>query len=125
MSRRRSIMVAVAAASVLAGTATTADAASADLVASWQLNEPPGARKMLDSSGHGRTGTVGSEVGTGIRAGGATGYRFARLEPDTPPPHPQHLVTVPDNSALDPGGRDYAVTIRLRTLKHFGNIVQK
>jgi hypothetical protein len=56
---------------------------------------------------------------------GATGYRFARLQPDSPPTHPQHLVTVPDNDALDPGTRDYAITVRLRTTHKFGNIIQK
>ena len=34
-------------------------------------------------------------------------------------------MTVPDSSALDPGTRDYAVTVRLRTTYQFGNILQK
>jgi hypothetical protein len=56
---------------------------------------------------------------------GTTGYRFERLPPDTPPAHPQHLVTVPDSAALDPGTRDYAVAVRLRTTHKFGNVIQK
>jgi hypothetical protein len=102
-----------------------AGAAASSLVASWPMNEPAGARTMADSSGHGHRGTIGKEVITGVRAAGATGYRFSRLEPDTPPPHPGHIVTVPDSSALDPGTRDYAVTFRFRTTGKFGNVVQK
>jgi hypothetical protein len=89
------------------------------------MNEPSGSRVMADGSGNGRTGSIGREVRTGVRVDGAKGYRFDRLEPDTPPTHPQHLVTVPDSSALDPGDRDYAITVRLRTTGKFGNIIQK
>ena len=110
----------------LAGGGSTGPlAGGGSTVAVWQMNEPPGARTMIDSSGHGLRGSIGGEVGTGVRTGGAVGYRFSRLEPDTPPTHPRHLVTVADNAALDPGTRDYAVTVRLRTRHHFGNIIQK
>ncbi|MFG1607716.1 laminin G domain-containing protein [Actinoplanes sp. NPDC049265] len=102
-----------------------AGAAGGSLVAAWPMNEPAGARTMTDSTGHGHRGTVGHEVLTGTRISGATGYRFSRLEPDTPPPHPGHIVSVPDSSALDPGTRDYAVTLRFRTTGKFGNVVQK
>ena len=125
MSRRRSLPVLIAAATLLAATGTPADASARDLVASWELNEPPGARRMIDSSGHRRTGTIGRDIDTGVAVAGAVGYRFPRVEPDVAPARPQHLATVPDSSALDPGSRDYAVTVRLRTVKHFGNIVQK
>jgi laminin G domain protein len=60
-----------------------------------------------------------------VAVGGATAYRFTRLNPDTPPTHPQHLVVVPDRADLDPGTRDYAVTVRIRTTYRFGNIIQK
>jgi hypothetical protein len=122
---RRSVAVMMTASLALIGTATAADAAATRTVALWNLNEPTGARTMIDSSGYGRSGSIGREVKVGLRIDGATGYRFARLEPDTPPTHPQHLVTVPDSSALDPGDRDYAVSLRLRTTGKFGNIIQK
>jgi hypothetical protein len=109
----------------LIGTASAADAASGRLVARWAMNEPSGARTMIDSSGNGLRGSIGREVDTDVRVNGATGYRFSRLAPDTPPARPQHLVTVPDTAALDPGTRDYAVTVRLRTTHKFGNIIQK
>jgi Laminin G domain len=125
MRSRRVVAVLVTVASVLTGTATTADAAANRLVASWRMDEPAGARTMIDSGGRGLRGTIGREVDTGVRGKGATGYRFERLPPDTPPTRPQHLVTVPDSTALDPGDRDYAVTLRLRTTHKFGNIIQK
>jgi len=118
----RHALVVTLAATMVVTTATVAGAADVvgSPVAIWNMNESAGARTMFDSSGHGLNGSIGREVlvGSGL-------YRFARLQPDTPPPHPQHIVTVADNSMLDPGARDYAVTIRLRTRYHFGNIVQK
>jgi hypothetical protein len=122
---RRMLVVIMTAVTVLAGTATAAGAATSYLVASWRMNESSGARTMWDSSGNGYDGRIGREVETGVRVNGETGYRFERLEPDTPPTRPQHLVTVPDSRELDPGDRDYAVTVRLRTTGKFGNIVQK
>jgi hypothetical protein len=108
-----------------AGAGAAAEAVAGHTVAVYQMNEGPGARTMVDSSGRGLHGSVGSEVLTGVGGGGATAYRFTRLPPDTPPPHPRHLATVPSADDLNPGGRDYAVTIRLRTTHKFGNIVQK
>jgi hypothetical protein len=123
--RSRPFAVAVAAASLLLGTAAPAGAASSRVVAIWDMNESPGSRTMTDASGHGLRGSIGHDVETGVRVGGARGYRFEKLEPDTPPTHPGHLVTVRDSAALDPGNRDYTITIRLRTTYQFGNIVQK
>jgi hypothetical protein len=111
-------------ATVVLGTATAA-AAYPRAIAVWEMNEPSSAHTMIDSSGNGLRGSIGREVGNGVQVGGATGYHFSRLEPDTPPTHPRHLVTVPDFAALDPGNRDYTVTLRLRTTDYFGNIIQK
>jgi hypothetical protein len=125
MKNRRSLTVALTVATVLLGSAATAHAAGERPVAIWEMNEQSGARTMTDSSGRGLHGRIGDEVGTETSVDSATGYRFERLEPDTPPPHPEHLVTVRDADALDPGTRDYAVTVRLRTTYQFGNIIQK
>jgi hypothetical protein len=116
---RRLWVVTLAASTALAAGAGPARASSVYEVAYWAMNEPAGARVMHDSSGNHLDGRIGAEVGTG------GGYRFARLDPDTPPPHPRHLVTVPDSAALDPGTRTFQITLRLRTLYHFGNIIQK
>ena len=125
MRSRRSLTVALTAGTVLMASAATADAASHQPVAVWEMDEQAGSRTMMDSSGRGLHGRIGNEVRTGTFVDGSTGYRFDRLEPDTPPTHPGHLVTVHDADVLDPGDGDYAVTVRLRTTGKFGNIIQK
>jgi hypothetical protein len=127
MKKRRLWMFSVATTAMLAaGAGATPASASADYeLAFWTMNERSGASTMRDISGNGFHGRVGRDVGVGLRTDTGYGYRFDRLEPDTPPAHPGHLVVVPDKSELDPGTRDYAITVRLRTREHFGNIIQK
>ncbi|WP_328477288.1 laminin G domain-containing protein [Actinoplanes sp. NBC_00393] len=126
MGSRRSAVLLTAALTVLTiGAAAPAEADSDRVVAFWSMNEPSGTSRMLDSSGNGLHGRVGDEVGTGTPAETDRGYRFERLEPDTPPARPGHLVVVPHHAALNPGSRNFAVTLRLRTTGKFGNIVQK
>lgn len=121
----RLLLVAVLATATVVGGGTPARAAAVNPVAIWQMNEAPGARVMVDSSGHGFHGRLGKEVQTVKVIGGATAYFFPWLEPNTPPPHPEHLVTVPHNAALNPGTRAYAVTFRMMTTHRYGNIIQK
>jgi hypothetical protein len=126
MSMFRSLLVAaVAAGSVILVPAGAAQAAATTPVAIWEMNEAAGASVMLDSSGNGLNGDIGTEVVTGHTVDGATGYRYSRLTPNQPPAHPEHIVTVPDNANLDPGTRDFAVTIRYRATAKFGNMIQK
>lgn len=127
-SRLRALLIAATTGGAVLATAAGAQAvhgAAGSAVATWQLNERGGTATMRDSSGNGLHGKVGGDVLTGRRSGGSTGYRFPRVEPNRPPTRPGHLVIVPDNSKLDPGWRDYAVTIRVRTKAKFGNIIQK
>src|SRR3954454_22205808 len=102
MRKRNLGFVALAATAVLGGSAGAAAASADHTIAMWDMDESSGSRTMYDSSGHGIDGRIGSEVG---RSG--DGYRFGRLDPDTPPAHPGHLVVVPDDRELDPGTRDY------------------
>jgi hypothetical protein len=125
MRSRQFFMVMLTATGLVAGTASQAEAFAGRTVALWEMNESAGARTMADDSGNHETGRIGDEVGVGARVSGATAYHFGRLDPDTPPTHPGHVVTVADDSDLDPGTRDYAVTLRLRTSGYFGNVVQK
>jgi hypothetical protein len=118
-------IVSLAASTAVAGAAHPARAAAENPVAVWDMNEAAGSPTMLDSGGRHLNGTIGGEVGVGTDVDGARGYRFARLDPDTPPTHPRHLVTVPAAARLDPGTGDFAVTVRLRTTYQFGNVVQK
>jgi hypothetical protein len=120
----RYLFAAVASAAlVIVGTAGPAHAAT--VVYDYQMNEPAGARVMIDSGPMHWNGVIGSEVQTGVTVLGATGYRFPRLTPNTPPAHPEHLVHIPDSDALDPGGANFSVEIRYRTTNDFGNLVQK
>jgi hypothetical protein len=91
-------------------------------IADWEMNEPPGATTMVDSSGSGLHGTIGSAVGTGIITNGATGYRW--FGPDPEVETPERLVLV-ESPLLNPGTDDYAVTLRVYTGAGDQNILQK
>ena len=111
------VALSIAANPAPAGAATTT-------LAEWQMNEGPGATTMVDSSGNGMDGTIGSGVQTAATFGGSTGYRWAFASPTLPPAKPERLVQVWDDR-LNPESEDYAVTIRYRTIQPFGNIIQK
>ncbi len=97
--------------------------ASAATLANWQMNEGSGATVMVDSSGH-VNGTIGSDVVTGFKFNGATGYHWPFVSPTQPPAHPGRIVQA-SSSTLNPNSGNYTVQLRYRTTKHFGNIVQK
>jgi hypothetical protein len=114
-------IVAVAATALVAAAAGPARADQGfTTTAYWAMDEPPGSPVMHDSSGNGLHGAIGDEVETTGEA-----YGFSRLDPDTPPAHPRHVVVVHDDPALDPGDRDFAISLRLRTAYQFGNVIQK
>jgi Concanavalin A-like lectin/glucanases superfamily len=117
--RRTSVglVAAMVAASALA-TAGTALAAPTRTLALYNLDEPPGATVLVDDSGNGYDGTVGTSI---TRDGaehifpwhdGAAGGSVDL----------QHLDLVA-NKALNPGTRDYAVTIRLKFTLAIGNVM--
>jgi concanavalin A-like lectin/glucanase superfamily protein len=122
-------LVAAVTAAVSAGPAAEASAgvnpAAASVQLIYNMNEPSGASVMQDSGPLRLNGHIGSEVMTGVSSGGAIGYQFPRLTPNVPPAHPQHLVTIPDNDAVDPGSGNYSVEIRYKTTNGFGNLIQK
>ena len=93
-------------------------------IALWQMNEGSGARTMVDSGPKGINGSIGSAVQTGVSQSGAKGYRWSAVNPTAPPAKPERLVRVPD-SRLNPGSRDFAVTVRFRTTASSGNMIQK
>ncbi len=109
---------------LIVGGAAPAGAAATNVLVDWEMNEGAGAHTMVDSSGHGINGTIGSAVQTNFQFAGATGYHWAFTSPTMPPAKPERLVTV-WNSSLNPGSGDYAVELRYRTNQHFGNIIQK
>ena len=99
-------------------------AAATEVVADWRMNEGAGASTMHDSGPHGIDGAIGDDVQTGVSFGGATAYRWSYTPPNTPPAQPERLVQA-DDARLNPGTDDYAVTVRFRTTRNFGNIIQK
>jgi Concanavalin A-like lectin/glucanases superfamily len=109
-------------AAVAVGIAFAAPASAATL-ANWQMNEGAGATVMVDSSGH-VNGSIGSAVQTGFKFGGATAYHWVFTSPTAPPAKPERIVQA-NSSTLNPNSGNYTVTLRYRTTKHFGNIVQK
>ena len=75
--------------------APPASAATLTTLALWNMNETSGST-LVDSSGHGINGTIGSEV---LKNGSV--HTFQYLKPNTPPAHPGHLDTV-SSSKLNP-----------------------
>lgn len=99
-------------------------AAATKTVAIWEMNERPGATTMVDTGDNGIDGTIGSAVITREEVDGATGYGWTNTRPNSPPAQPERLVVVEDRW-LKPGNANYAVTVRFRTTRPFGNVIQK
>lgn len=108
-----------------AGTAGSLTGAAAAPVAIWEMNEPRGATTLLDSSGNGRDGQVGTLVKTGISNDTGSGYRWPWARPNTPPAQPERLVAIGDDTGLDPGDDVYSISFRFKTHVSFGNYLQK
>jgi hypothetical protein len=124
--RSRCVIVAAGVLPVMVvGAVPRADASATKTVALYQLNEPAGSTVLVDSSGSGLNGKIGSEVMEATLVAGATAHRFGYLKPNTPPAHPGHIDTVPSTSKLDPGTSEYAVTMRVKWTNNFGNMIQK
>jgi hypothetical protein len=120
-----SIIVALVPVAVVVAVTTPAAAAATTTAAFWSMDEPPGATALVDSSGRGRHGSIGPDVELGAQYEGATAHRFPTISPTAPPARPEHLNKVPHSTALNPDAADYAVTVRYRTTRSFGNIAQK
>lgn len=99
--------------------APPASARVAAPIAVWAMDDA--GRTLVDNSPNGLHGTVGSAVRTGVVVDGAVGHEF----PGGWDVDRGRLDEVPDDPRLDPGTRDFAVTVRLRTTQATGNIVQK
>lgn len=120
-----SIAVPLASVVVLVAVSKPADAAATTTTGFWSMDEPPGATTLVDSSGRGNHGSIGPDVQLGALYDGATGHRFPGISPTAPPARPEHINTIPHSPSLNPDAAEYAVTVRYRTTKSFGNILQK
>lgn len=66
--------------------------ADTQVLADWQMNEARGATQLLDSSGNGLHGTIGTKVVLGARSGGVTFHSFPYIS-STAPPDPAGACT--------------------------------
>jgi PKD repeat protein len=122
-ARVLALIVVLAAAGVFL--ATPAAAVANRTAAFWSMDEAAGATTLVDSSGNGRNGAIGSDVTPATVYDGATAHRFATVLPDDQAAYPGHVNRVPNSSELNPDSGDFSVTVRLRTTFSFGNIIQK
>ncbi len=127
--RMRTALIAIASgATLIAAPIASMSPASAVPVmqARYEMNEPANATRMNDTSGNGLNAPINQAgLDTGVSFGGAVGYSWAFRSPTAPPPSPERVISVPDNSKLDPLGDTFTVEIRYRTSQKFGNIIQK
>lgn len=91
----------------------------------YEMNEPAGSTVLVDSSGNGRNGAIGPNVQEAVVFDGATAHRFLNRSPNLLPVEPERLDTVPHTSLHNPDNQEYAVSVRYRTTKSFGNLIQK
>jgi PKD repeat protein len=104
--------------------AAPAEALASRTVAFYSMDEAPGSRVLLDSSGNGRNGTIGTDVTSGAMYQGATAHRFATHLPEDGA-FPGHVDRIPNAADLNPDSGDFSIEVRLRTSYRFGNILQK
>jgi hypothetical protein len=96
------LVAAVVVGLVAVGPASAAMALAAGTVlANRQMNEGPGATTMVDSSGNGINGSIGSAVQTGVVFQGATGYQWPFTSPTNPPAQPQRIIQA-NSASLNP-----------------------
>ena len=113
---RYAAALATTTAALLLAAAPAAPASAATTVADWQMNEDGGST-MRDSTGR-HPGNIGADVAL---LGSA--YRFPYVERNVY--RPQHIVTVPNAPALNPGTGPWSVTTRMKFTKTYGNLLQK
>ena len=104
---------------------TPSGAASSQMIADWQMDEPAGAGVLVDAGPSGLHGTIGASITTGVVEQGAVAHRLSTVAPDTSPVDRGRLDVVANDARLNPGTQDYAMKVRLRTTSPQGNVVQK
>ena len=125
---KRAVTLAMMIISLGAGCIATAgapaSATSTNPVAIWPMSEAKGATVMTDTSGHHLNGKIGAEITTGYVSQGVVSYKFPYVN-NSSPYDPGHVVTVPDNSLLDPGTGNFSVTVSFDFTVNGRNVIQK
>lgn len=109
----------------LLGAAPVEVGAATQVLGDWQMNEARGSTRLVDASGNGYHGTIGTDVTLGVRSSGATVHSFPYISSTAPADPTGRLHIVDQRSALNPGTADYAVELRFRNTHTHGNITQK
>jgi Laminin G domain len=91
------------------------------VVGDWPMNETSG-QTMVDVSGNGLNGYIGSSVRINWPTPSGRGYHF---EGPLNVQNRERLVLVNDTPMLDPGTGTYSVSVRFRTTGSRPNILQK
>ena len=91
------------------------------VVGDWAMDETSG-QTMIDTSGNGLDGYIGSSVKINWPTPTGRGYHF---EGPLNVQNRERLVLVDDNPMLDPGTGTYSVNVRFRTNGSRPNILQK
>ena len=120
MPRSRQAIVLAATALLALATASPARAAATQTLALWDMNEPASSSVLVDSGPNQINGAIGS----GVSLNGS--YHDFPYVPggDGGQLAPQHLDLV-SSPLLNPGTRDYAITMRLKFTLALGNPLQK
>jgi len=116
----RRLLTTAGAAAVLTLTVGVGSAAGAShTVMNLRLNEAAGATVAHDASGNGNNGTIGKRV-----AMNGSYARFPYADPGATYGRAQ-LITIPDDSSVDPGRATFTIELRYRTTHAYGNVLQK
>jgi hypothetical protein len=109
----------------LCAVSPTAATAYGPTIAFWDLSEPSGSTVLVDGSGNGVSGTIGSEIQEGnVDPDGATYFHWSYAAPNKTLADADRRITVP-SGVTNPGVADFTVALRFRTTKTFGNLIQK
>jgi len=114
------LVVTALVATALLGVTGPAEAAATKTLAYWNMNEKSGSTVLVDSSGHGINGTIGSHV---VSNGAVETFPYVKggvggvLDP-------AHIDLV-NSAKLNPGTRDFAVTLRMKFTTPVGDVLQK
>jgi Concanavalin A-like lectin/glucanases superfamily len=104
----------------VAAPAGTAAAASPVRVALWHMDERAGATRMIDSSGRGNDGKIGTSVVTGAPGMIGSAYQFDGSSA---------IVTVPDAPSLNPGSAALQIDADIKVPANLGvgdyNVLEK
>jgi hypothetical protein len=118
------VAVVISVAFALLGAPTNVGAQS-QVIGDWRMDEARGSTRLLDSSGNGYHGTIGTDVSVGVRSSGATVHSFPYIGSTAPPDPAGRLHVIDQRTALNPGTADFAVELRFRNTHTHGNITQK